>query len=535
MIALVVPIVAQALPGQDPTGGELGGEVGEALATSLQTPTVDWFALSPLVALVVGGILLLTVASLVKSLPKSFATAWSVLTAAVSIGWAIAVWNRIGDDGPWSTVGGAVGVDRFSVFLTIVICAGVILAALLADGYLRHETGVPGPELYVLMLLSASGGVVMTMANDLMVLFLGLEILSIAVYVLAAMHLRRRQSQEAGMKYFVLGAFSSAFLLYGIALTYGATGSTNLVTIRDFLEQNTLLDNGLLLAGFALLLVGLGFKVAAVPFQVWVPDVYQGAPSPVVAFMASAVKAAGFAAILRVFVVAFATQRTDWQPLVYFLAIASMVVGSLVAVSQTNVKRMLAYSSIAHAGFILVGVQAATEEGTAAALFYLAAYTFMVAGSFGVVTLVAGRGDGHHRLSDYRGLSRRQPLVAFAFMVLLLGQAGIPLTSGFLAKLGVIGAAVEARSFWLAGAAMLTAVIGAFVYLRVIVAMYMTDDEGTGDAGAAEELEPILPITAGTWAVLTIAVLVTLGIGIVPGPVVDWATEAVPALVAAGS
>ena len=504
----------------------LAQEGEEVLAPAVETPTVDWAAVAPVLALALGGILLLTFASVSRWLPRSFATTWTVASAVVSAGFAVHLWDRVGDEGAWSTIAGAVGVDRFSVFLTIVICAGVILAALLAEGYLRHEEAVPSPELYVLMLLSAAGGVVMTMANDLIVLFLGLEVLSIAVYVLAAMHLRRSQSQEAGMKYFVLGAFSSGFLLYGIALVYGATGTVSLVEIRDFLEQNTLLDNGMLLAGLALLLVGLGFKIAAVPFQVWVPDVYQGSPTPVTAYMASVVKTAAFAAILRVFVLTFATQRTDWQPMVYFLAVASLLVGSIVAVSQTNVKRMLAYSSIAHAGFILLGVQAASDEGTAAALFYLAVYTFMVAGSFGVVMLVAGKGDGHHRLEDYRGLGKRAPLVAFAFMVLLFGQAGIPFTSGFLAKFGVIAAAVDARSYWLAGIAMLAAVISAYVYLRIVVAMYMSD--GEADEGSSR----LTRIAPTTWIVLGLTVVATLALGIVPGPVFDWATEAVPELVA---
>ena len=510
-----------ALLGQDPTG--------EELLAPIPTPSVDWLTVAPMIALALGGVLLLTIGSVGRWMPRTFATVWTVASAVVAIGFAVVLWDRIGEDGPWSTLGGAIGADRFSVFLTIVICAGVILAALLADGYLRHETAVPSPELYVLMLLSAAGGVVMTMANDLIVLFIGLELLSIAVYVLAAMHLRRIQSQEAGMKYFVLGAFSSGFLLYGIALVYGATGSTSLTTIRTFLEQNTLLDNAMLLAGFALLLVGLGFKVAAVPFQLWVPDVYQGAPTPVAAYMASVVKTAAFAAILRVFVLAFATQRTDWQPLIYFLSVASMLIGSIVAVSQTNVKRMLAYSSIAHAGFILIGVQVASDEGTAAALFYLAAYTFLVAGSFGVVTVVAGRGDSHHRLDDYRGLAKRAPLLAIAFMILLFGQAGIPLTSGFMAKFGVIAAAVEERSYWLAAIAMLAAVISAYVYLRIIVAMYMSDDvvEDGDDAGSL-----LGHVTPATWLALGLAVVVTIGLGIAPDPVIDWAGEAIPQLVA---
>ena len=278
------------------------------------------------------------------------------------------LWREVTDParGPFTAVAGAVAVDGFSVFFTFVICSAVVLAALLADGYLRRE-GLDGAELYVLILLSASGGVIMASANDLIVMFLGLEILSIAAYVLAAMHLRRPESQEAGMKYFILGAFSSAFFLYGIALVYGSTGSTNLTRIAAFATpvgtvpgtvDPKLLGNGapaLLLAGLALLLVGFGFKIAAVPFHAWAPDVYQGAPTPTVAFMASAVKAAAFAGMLRVFVVAFADNKIDWQPYVYALAVATLLVGAVLAVVQTDVKRMLAYSSINHAGFILVG------------------------------------------------------------------------------------------------------------------------------------------------------------------------------------
>ncbi len=277
--------------------------------------------------------------------------------------------------------------------MTIVICAAVILTALIADDYLRRE-GLDGPELSILVLLSASGGVIMASANDLIVMFLGLEILSIAVYVLAAMHRKRLSSQEAGVKYFVLGAFSSAFLLYGIAFVYGGTGSTNLVRIVDYFSTSVVASNGLILAGLALMLVGFGFKVAAAPFHWWTPDVYQGAPSPVVAFMASAVKAAGFAGLLRVFYLGFDSWQDDWKPIVFALAALTLLVGSILAVVQTNVKRMLAYSSISHAGFMLVGVQVATGLGVAAVLFYLAAYTFMVAGSFAVVTLVGRAGDG---------------------------------------------------------------------------------------------------------------------------------------------
>ena len=436
-------------------------------------------------------------------------------------------------------------VDGFSVFFTFMISAAVVLAAMLADGYLRRE-GLDGAELYVLILLSASGGVIMASANDLIIMFLGLEILSIAAYVLAAMHLRRAQSQEAGMKYFVLGAFSSAFFLYGVALVYGSTGSTNLSRIANFATplgtvpgtvDPKLLDNGtpaLLLAGLALLLVGFGFKIAAVPFHSWLPDVYQGAPTPTVAFMASAVKAAAFAGLLRVFVVAFANNKIDWQPYVYALAVATLLVGAVLAVVQTDVKRMLAYSSINHAGFILVGVQAASAEGTSSALFYLAAYTFMVIGSFGVVAVLSRRGDEHTSLADYQGLSRRDPILAFVFAIFLLAQAGVPLTSGFFAKFFVLEASIDAHSWPLAMTAMLSAVIAAFLYLRIVVSMYMSESEEEMEEA---EVDPVVarrlaagrirvPFAAGL--ALAIAFVATIGWGFFPTGLADSSRDAVP-------
>jgi NADH-quinone oxidoreductase subunit N len=330
------------------------------------------------------------------------------------------------------------------------------------------------------------------------------------------------------MKYFVLGAFSSAFLLYGIALVYGATGSTNLTTIGTFLASNVLEREGLLLAGFALLLVGLGFKVSAAPFHVWTPDVYQGAPTPITAFMASVSKAAAFGALLRVFVVTFGSYRADWQPLVAGITVLTLLVGSLFAIVQDDVKRMMAYSSIGHAGFILVGVQVASHQGTSAALFYLAAYTFLVVGTFGVIAAVAGKGDSHHALADYRGLAARRPGLALTFAVLLLAQAGVPLTSGFLAKFYVIGAAVEARSYWLAVVAMLSAVVSAFLYLRIVVAMYM------GDPASADGDEPVarprqhLPL--GVRVAVGLALAFTLVVGVLPDRVIGWADDAVPVL-----
>ena len=486
---------------------------------------VAWSALAPVLTLIGGALLLLAADSLSARKPlRSVYALFTTLTASGAIVLSVPLWDRVQDpaQGPFSTLSEAVGVDGFSVFATVTIAAAVILGALLLDGWLRRE-GLEGAEPYVLVLLSASGGVMMASANDLIVMFLGLEILSIAVYVLAAMHLRKVTSQEAGVKYFVLGAFSSAFFLYGIALTYGATGSTNLVEISSFLAANVLSDPGLLLAGLALLLVGFGFKVAAVPFHFWTPDVYQGSPSPSVAWMASGVKVAGFAGLLRVFYLAFGSYRLDWQPIVYALAAVTMVVGSVLAVVQTDVKRMLAYSSINHAGFVLVAVQAGSDRGVEAALFYLAAYTFMVAGSFGIVTVVGRKGDIDNSLDDYRGLSSDRPLLALAFTLFLLAQAGVPLTSGFFAKFYVISAAVDAGSTWLAIVAMLTAVIAAFLYLRIIVSMYMSVE----DAGEPRRIP--VPFAAGL-ALLTCAI-VTLGAGLFPGSLSSTARDATPALV----
>jgi NADH-quinone oxidoreductase subunit N len=278
---------------------------------------------------------------------------------------------------------------------------------------------------------------------------------------------------------------------------------------------------GVLLGGFAFLLVGLGFKVAAVPFHMWTPDVYQGSPTPVTGFMAAAAKAAGFAAMLRIFYSAFGPQRLDWQPIVWVLAVLSMVVGSVLAVVQTDVKRMLAYSSISHAGYVLIGLQAASRRGIAGSLFYLLAYTFMVLGSFAVVSLVGRRGDADHSLDAYRGLARRRPGLALAFAVLLMAQAGVPFTTGFLAKFYVIAAAVQSHSYALAVIGMLAAAIAAFFYLRVVVLMYSPAGEGE-----AAERTSRLPVPVGVGIALALTLGFTLAFGMVPDPVVHFATRA---------
>jgi NADH-quinone oxidoreductase subunit N len=335
------------------------------------------------------------------------------------------------------------------------------------------------------------------------------------------MHLLRTRAQEAAMKYFVLGAFSSAFFLYGVALVYGATGSTNLAQIRSFLDANVLAEQYILLTGVALLLVGLAFKVAAVPFHMWAPDVYHGSPSPISGYMASAAKAAGFAAMLRVFYVAFQTYAVDWTPLVGVLAAITLVVGSLLAIVQTNVKRMMAYSSISHAGYVLVAVQSASAEGTQAALFYLVTYAVTVIGTFGVIMIAGGLGENSQSLASYRGLAQRRPVLALAFTFLLLSQAGVPLTSGFVAKFVVIQSAVAVEDYALAVLAMLTSVVSAFMYLRIVITMYV---------GESDEPAPSVRVPWPAGATLVAVVGFTLLVGLLPQFLLEFASDSVPVL-----
>jgi NADH-quinone oxidoreductase subunit N len=460
---------------------------------TIAVPPIRWLAIMPPVIMIGGAVLLLGLASLVaRPLRVAVSTVATVVISGGALGVAIWQWTDVQDHGAHTYINQAVVMDGFSVFIMILLSIAMLLSALVADGYLRRE-GVHGAEFHVLAMVSASGAMLMAMANDLIIVFLGLEILSIALYVLTAFNYRRAASGEAALKYFILGGFSSAIFVYGIALTYGATGSTNLTQIADFLSKNVVLSNGLLLAGLALLLVGFAFKVAAVPFHMWTPDVYQGAPSPVTGFMAAVAKAGAFAAMLRVLFSALGVVTTDWRPVIYALAVLSLVLGAFVALRQRDVKRMLAYSSINHAGFILLGVYAGTTRGASAALYYLFAYMLMTIGSFAIVTVLGRAGDGDHDLSRYRGLAGRQPLLALAFAVLLLAQAGAPFTTGLWAKVEVVFADIDvggAPYVVLAAIAMLSAVVAAYFYLRVAVLMYagggLGEPEGAAAGGSAE-------------------------------------------------
>jgi NADH-quinone oxidoreductase subunit N len=466
-------------------------------SNTIAVPPIRWLAILPPIIMIGGAVVLLGVASLVRR-PLRIAVA-TVATVAISggaLGVALWQWSDVQEHGAHTYVAKAVVMDGFSAFFMILMSIAMILSALVADGYLRRE-GWQGAEFHVLALVSASGAMLMAMANDLIIVFLGLEILSISLYVLTAFNYRRAASGEAALKYFILGSFSSAIFVYGIALTYGATGSTNLTQIADFLSKNVVLTNGLLLAGLALLLVGFGFKIAAVPFHMWTPDVYQGAPSPVTGFMAAVAKAGAFAAMLRVLFSSFGVVDTDWRPIVYGLAVLSLVLGAFVALRQRDVKRMLAYSSINHAGFILLGVVAGTARGAAASLYYLFAYLFMTVGCFAVVTVLGREGDTDHDLSRYRGLAGRQPVLALAFAVLLLAQAGAPFTTGLWAKVEVVFAVDAAGYVPLGVIALVTAAVAAYFYLRVAVLMYAGGGLGEPEGGTSGSAAPgAVPVDA---------------------------------------
>ncbi len=440
-------------------------------------------------------------------------------------GFGVATWLAVRTWGAGELqLGGAVAVDGFSVFAKVALAGFGLLTVWLAHEYLDRR-GIEEAEFYALVMFAVAGMMLMTAAADLIVMFIALETFSLAIYVLVGFRRMTVPSQEASMKYFLLGAFSSAFFLLGIALAYGAAGSTRLfspeigdASITDFLTSTSAQGYGLMILAAGLLLVGLAFKVAAVPFHMWTPDAYQGAPSPVTGFMAAATKLTAFAALIRLFDVALFPLKWDWQPLVAGIAVVTMLVGSILAVVQEDVKRMLAYSSIAHAGFVLTGVIAANDRGVAGSLFYLATYGLIVVGAFAIVAVIAGRDEERVRLVDCKGLFFERPLLGGALTLFMLALAGVPLTSGFVAKVVVFGAAIEAGYWWLVAVGAVASAIAAFFYLRVLVVMYMQEQ----DAPRASAIS-LGPLATG---VIGIAAAGTIVLGLYWGPLIDVAEEA---------
>ncbi len=436
---------------------------------------------------------------------------------------------------------GALAIDGPTLVMQGTLLIIALLAAFLmaersidplGDAFAPRASALPGSEdeqeftkrgylqteIWPFFLLALTGMLAFPAANDLLMMFVALEVMSLPLYLLAGMARRRRLlSQEAALKYFVLGAFSSAFFLYGVAMLYGFSGSVSLVAIADTLSAKPS-EASLVAIGMALLLVGLLFKVAAVPFHQWTPDVYQGAPTPITGFMAATVKIAAFGALLRVLYVGLGGMRWDWEPMLWIIAILTMLVGSIIAITQTDIKRMLAYSSIAQAGFILIGVLAVSPAGLASALFYLIAYAFTTIGAFAVISMVRDASGEATHLSKWAGLSKKSPLVAAIFSLFMLALAGIPLTSGFVGKFGVFTAAIASGATWLVIIGVIASVIAAFFYVRVIVIMYFSDP--TPDTASV-----VVP-SAFTTIALAAAATVTIVLGIFPQPVIELVNQA---------
>ena len=529
--------------------------IARLTTTEFQAPHIEYATLSPLFVVFGAALLGVLVEALVERRRRYLVqSVLAVAGLAAALAATVVVATRLPDRADGAAYGsvvaeGAIAVDGPSVFLwgTLLVLSFtsvLLFAERRVDGgvtaFAGQAAALPGTEaerqastrglehteVYPLMLFAVGGMMLFAASNDLLTMFVALEVLSLPLYLLCGLARRRRLlSQEAALKYFMLGAFSSGFFLYGLALVYGYAGSTNLAAIAQAVAGRVG-SQGLLLGGIALLAVGMLFKVGAAPFHAWTPDVYQGAPTAVTAFMAACTKIAAFGALLRLFYVAFGGAQRDWAPMIWIVAILTMAVGSFFALTQSDIKRMLAYSSVAHAGFLLVGFvglqqatgDAPTVSSLQSVLFYLVTYGFMTVGAFGVVTLVRDAGGEANHLSRWAGLGKESPVVAGVFAFFLLGMAGIPLTSGFTGKWVVFTSAAQGGAWPLVVVAVLLSVVAAFFYLRVIVLMYFSDPVGDGPTVAVPSIL--------TTVVIAVALAATLVLGILPGPVLDLAGTA---------
>ena len=488
-------------------------ERSKEIMESFQTPTLNMALLTP-VFLVASWALVLMFIDLYVAERNKHVTGWLSLVGIVpALLYTITQWGDVG--GAFYGTNGLPMVmsDNFSTFLNVLYLITAILTVMISVGYVK-QAGIARGEFYFLMLFSLCGMMLMGMSNDLILIFLALELLSIPLYILSGFDQTRLESEEAALKYFLLGAFSSGFLVFGIALTYGAAGSTSLPIIAQEIGSSGMLG----MAGIAMMLVGFAFKVGAVPFHMWTPDVYEGAPTAVTAFMSVGAKVGGFAAMLRIFVGALSSVGDAWVPAIAVIAALTMIVGNIAAVSQQNIKRMLAYSSIAHAGYILMAVAASlkSEAGVSSALFYMMTYLFTNIGAFAVVmALERHEGKQGLLLEDYKGLSKRNLGMAIVMAYFMLSLTGIPLTGGFMGKFYVFFSTIEANLVWLAVVGVLTSVVSAFYYLRVIFFSFMYD--GTSDNQ---------PIPTALSAAIGVTAVVTVILGFIPGPWYDIARDA---------
>ena len=472
----------------------------------------DFYVLLPLIILASWAVVLLLVDLFIPKGRKWITATLAGFGLALALGFAL---SQLGDNG--SAFNNMVVLDGFSVFVNALILSTGLLGVAFSYDYIKRM-GIERGEYYTLMLFSIVGMMLLAHANDLIIVFLGIELLSLPLYVLAAFAIPKVESEEAGFKYFLLGAFSSGFVLYGIALVYGAVGSTSLnALLTAEIDGDTSM---LLVIGAALILVGLGFKISVVPFHMWTPDVYQGAPTAVTAFMAAGVKTAGFAALLRIFTTAFSSLSADLTPILWALSMLTMILGNLIAISQTDIKRMLAYSSISHVGYILMafvpyGDSQVVSVSIAAGLFYLVAYTITNFGAWGVVMMVEQKEGSGLAISDYAGLGRKYPLLAASMAVFMLSLIGFPPTLGLLGKFYLFRAVLSGGYVALAIIGVVTSLISAYYYLRVVVTMYMDD----GQPKVEREF----------WVGLTTfgTALATVLFSLMPSSLFAWASEAV--------
>ena len=416
---------------------------------------------------------------------------------------------------PGAAFSSMIVVDGFATFFRVIVFSVGILTVFSSYQYLDREGSNRG-EYYALILFSVVGQSVMVVANELIMIFIGLEISSIATYVLAGFLRDDKRNNESAIKYFLLGSFATGFLLYGIALIYGATGTTDLGEVRQAILQSAEPPVLLLSVAAGLMFIGLGFKVSGAPFQMWTPDVYQGAPTPVTAFMSAGPKAAAFAIFLRIFVTVFESVGDRWEPLIWASALASMTIGNFAALQQKNFKRLLAYSSIAHAGYVLVALTARSEVGTASAMFYLAAYALMNMGAFAVIAHVAGKGETSVNVSDFAGLGAKQPVTAALLTIFMLSLIGVPLTGGFFGKFYIFKAALESKLLWLAILGLLNSAVAAYYYLRVLVVMYMEEP--------SERTASLEPLPMSLQAAIWVPAVGVLFLGIFPSAVLEFAS-----------
>ena len=473
----------------------------------------DLLRFAPETILTIAGTVLMILDPLfAKKLPKLFGHL-SIVALVVALFGAAAAYSV-----PGSAFSNLLIVDGFATFFRVLVIVIGILTVLASYRYLdiaQAETG----EYHALLLFAIMGQCLMAASNDLIMIFIGLEISSIATYILAGYLRADKRNNEAALKYFLLGSFATAFLLYGVALIYGITATTKLDEIRTVLNAPGNVPSFVMVGiAAALMFVGLAFKVSGAPFQIWTPDVYQGAPAPVSAFLATGPKAAAFAIFLRIFLTAFQQVATGWEPIIWVSALLSMTIGNFAALTQNNLKRMLAYSSIAHAGYVMVALAARSEIGTAAAMFYLAAYALMNIGAFAVVIHLSGKGERHLRIEDLAGLGRRQPVTAAMLTIFLLSLIGVPLTGGFFGKFYIFRAALESNLIWLTVLGLLNSAVAAYYYLRLLVVMYMHEP-----GEVANSLEPL---SLGLGAALVLPAIGTFVLGVVPGSILTFAQHA---------